>query len=81
MSETPTTGLPADWRTFWGHVQAALAYARRGRNSRCNVHRFTRELRRRLTPDPRYQDPRIVADTIDAIWAQCPEVRQGGRIQ
>lgn len=67
MSETPTTGLPADWRVFWDHVQAALAYSRKGRNSGQNMRRFTRELRRRLTADRRYQDPRIVADSGAAM--------------
>lgn len=64
-----------EWREFWKHVQAALAYAYQERNPRKHLKRFTYELKRLLKPYPQYSDPRVVAARIDEIWAACPEVR------
>jgi hypothetical protein len=76
-----TEPLPADWPQFWAHVQCALAYATQHHKPRQKIQRFVREMRRRVGHDPRYHDPRAVADLIERIWAERPEVRQAGRAQ
>jgi len=69
------SALPSNWPEFRGCIQKTLLYAYQRHKPRTHLPRFTHELKRLLALYPECGDPHVVADLMNQIWKNYPEVR------